>query len=296
MVGSMAETGGVWYSVAHTHVTWPWLAHRGRITDIRGQPAGGMALKGNAMNSQFDQVRARAVPADGAMDMSIDAGLRAYMLGIYNKMGLGLVLSGALAFVTSSYEPVKSLLFVDGGGYTGLGMVLAFAPMVVLFGSMFAMRNPSKTGASALYWVTVALIGAGLGVLALRYTGESIASTFFITAAAFGGLSLFGYTTKKNLSGMGSFLIMGVFGLIIASLVNVFLLKSGVMAMAISGLGVLIFSGLIAYDTQRLKHEYYYLQGDGLAMSVATSMGALSLYLNFINLFQFLMSFLGQRE
>lgn len=248
------------------------------------------------MNSQFNQFRARAVPADGAMDMSVDAGLRAYMLGIYNKMGLGLVVSGVLAFITSSVGPVRDMLFTAQGGHTGLGMVLMFAPMVVLFGSMFFMRNPSKTGASALYWLTVGLIGAGLGVLALRFTDDSIFSTFFITAAAFGGLSLFGYTTKKNLTGMGSFLIMGVFGLIIASLVNMFLLKSGMFSMVISGLGVLIFSGLIAFDTQRLKHEYYYLQGDNTAMSVATSMGALSLYINFINLFQFLMSFLGQRE
>jgi uncharacterized protein len=247
------------------------------------------------MNPQFDQYRARAVPADGAMDMSIDAGLRAYMLGIYNKMGLGLVVSGILAFITSTVPPVRDAMFTANGGYTLLGTVVAFAPMVILFGSMFMMRNPSKSGANLLYWVTVALIGSGLGVLALRYTGESIASTFFVTASAFGALSLFGYTTKKNLTGMGSFLIMGVFGLIIASVVNIFL-QSPMMSFVISGLGVLIFSGLIAFDTQRLKHEYYYLQGDGTAMSVATSFGALSLYINFINLFQFLLSFLGQRE
>lgn len=247
------------------------------------------------MNPQFDQYRARAVPADGAMDMSVDAGLRAYMLGIYNKMGLGLVVSGILAFITSTVPPVRDAMFTANGGYTMLGTVVAFAPMVILFGSMFMMRNPSKSGANLLYWVTVALIGSGLGVLALRYTGESIASTFFVTASAFGALSLFGYTTKKNLTGMGSFLIMGVFGLIIASVVNIFL-QSPMMSFVISGLGVLIFSGLIAFDTQRLKHEYYYLQGDGTAMSVATSFGALSLYINFINLFQFLLSFLGQRE
>jgi uncharacterized protein len=257
-----------------------------------------MALKGNAMNAPFNQYQARAIPADGAMDMSIDAGLRAYMLGIYNKMGLGLVVSGILAYITSSVPPVRDAMFTANGGYTPIGMVVAFAPLVLLLGSAFMMRNPSKTGASALYWAVVALIGAGLGVLALRYTGESIASTFFITAAAFGGLSLFGYTTKKNLSGMGSFLIMGVWGLLIAGLVNVFFLKSGVVSMAISGLGVLIFSGLIAFDTQRLKFEYYQydLASNSTAMSVATSLGALSLYINFVNLFQFLMSFLGQRE
>lgn len=245
--------------------------------------------------NDFRQAQARAIPMGGAMDMSIDAGLRGYMLGIYNKMGLGLVLSGILAFITSSVPPVRDALFTANGGFTMAGLALSFAPMGILFISMFAMRNPSKSGASLLYWSVVALIGAGLGVLALRYTGESIASTFFITASAFGALSLFGYTTKKNLTGMGTFLMMGLFGLIIAGLVNVFL-QSEALMFAISVIGVLVFSGLIAFDTQRLKHEYYYLQGDGNAMSVATSFGALSLYLNFINLFQFLMMFLGDRE
>jgi FtsH-binding integral membrane protein len=157
------------------------------------------------------------------------------------------------------------------------------------------MRNPSKTGASLFYWTIVTLIGAGLGVLAIRYTGESLASTFFITASAFGALSLWGYTTKRDLTGFGTFLIMGMFGLLLASVVNIFL-QSSMMQFVISGLGVLIFSGLIAFDTQRLKFDYYQLAGNDTALSVATSMGALSLYLNIINLFQFLLSFLGDRE
>jgi hypothetical protein len=143
-----------------------------------------------------------------------------------------------------------------------------------------------------LYWAVVATIGAGMGILFLRYTNESIASTFFVTAAAFGGLSLFGYTTKKDLSGLGSFLIMGVIGLVIAMVVNMFL-QSGMMALIISGIGVLIFSGLIAFDTQRLKMTYYSLGGDQAAMGVATGFGALSLFVNFVNLFQFLLMFLG---
>jgi len=237
------------------------------------------------MNDQ-NRFQAQAIPAGNTMDMSVDAGLRSFMLGVYNKMGLGLVLSGILAYITSSVPPVRDMLFVmnDGRiGYTGLGMIVAFS------------RNPSKTGANLFYWTIVTLIGAGLGVLALRYTGQSLASTFFITASAFGALSLWGYTTKRDLTGFGTFLIMGMFGLLLASIVNIFL-QSPMIMFVISGLGVLIFSGLIAFDTQRLKFEYYYLKGDDTAMSVATSMGALSLYLNFINLFQFLLSFLGDRE
>ena len=147
-----------------------------------------------------------------------------------------------------------------------------------------------------LYWAVVATIGAGLGVLFLRYTNGSLASTFFVTAAAFAGLSLVGYTTKKDLSGMGTFLIMALIGLILAMLVNAFLVKSGMFGLVISGLGVLIFSGLIAYDTQRLKMTYYALGGDKNAMGVATGFGALSLFINFINLFQFLLAFMGGRE
>jgi FtsH-binding integral membrane protein len=246
------------------------------------------------MNDQ-NRFQAQAIPAGNTMDMSVDAGLRSFMLGVYNKMGLGLVLSGILAYITSSVPAVRDMLFTANGGYTLAGTIVAFSPMAILLISMFAMRNPSKTGANLLYWTIVTLIGAGLGVLALRYTGQSLASTFFITASAFGALSLWGYITKRDLTGFGSFLIMGMFGLILASIVNIFM-QSPMMMFVISGLGVLIFSGLIAFDTQRLKFEYYYLKGDDTAMSVATSMGALSLYLNFINLFQFLLRFLGDRE
>jgi FtsH-binding integral membrane protein len=229
-------------------------------------------------------------------DMSVDAGLRSFMLGVYNKLALGLVVAGALAYVTGNVPAVQQLLFAVGPdgrvGLTILGMAVQFAPLVLLFGSMFFMKNPTAGGVNLLYWAVVSTIGAGMGLLFLRYTGESIASTFFVTAAAFGGLSLFGYTTKKNLTGMGSFLIMGVIGLVIASIVNIFL-GSGTLYLIISGLGVLIFSGLIAYDTQRLKMTYYDLGGDRAAMGVATGFGALSLFINFINLFQFLLAFMG---
>ncbi|KAK0349656.1 hypothetical protein LTR94_032192, partial [Friedmanniomyces endolithicus] len=176
-----------------------------------------------------------------------------FMLGVYNKLALGLVVAGILAYVTGNVPAVQQLLFgltPDGRiGLTPLGMVVQFSPLVMLFGSMFFMKNPSAKGVNILYWAVVATIGAGLGVLFLRYTQGSLASTFFVTAAAFGSLSLFGYTTKKDLTAMGTFLIMGVIGLIIASIVNMFM-QSGVFYLIISGLGVLIFSGLIAYDTQ----------------------------------------------
>jgi len=247
--------------------------------------------------SDYNRDYARTVPADRA-DMSVDAGLRSFMLGVYNKMALGLVLSAALAYLTSSVPVVRDMMFTVANGRVGysiLGMVVAFAPLGVLLFSGFALKNQSPKTASIVYWSVVSLIGASMGVLALRYTGTSIASTFLITATAFGGLSLFGYTTKKDLSGVGSFLIMGVIGLIIASLVNIFL-QSSMMQFIISVLGVLIFAGLTAYDTQRLKMTYYELGGNQTAMGVATSYGALSLYLDFINMFQFLLALFGDRR
>lgn len=244
--------------------------------------------------SDFNNGYARPLPQTA--DMSVDAGLRSFMLGVYNKLALGLVVAGALAYFTGNVYEVQRLLFVQAAdgriGLTILGMIVQFSPLVMLFGSMFFMKNPTAKGVNMLYWAVVATIGAGLGVLFLRYTQGSLASTFFVTAAAFGGLSLVGYTTKKDLTGMGTFLIMGVIGMIIASIVNMFL-QSGTFYLIISGLGVLIFSGLIAYDTQRLKMTYYALGGDQNAMGVATGFGALSLFINFVNLFQFLLAFMG---
>ncbi|TAJ63920.1 Bax inhibitor-1/YccA family protein [Brevundimonas sp.] len=230
-----------------------------------------------------------------AADMSVDAGLRSFMLGVYNKLALGLVLAGALAWVVGNVPAVTSLLYTqtaEGFSMTILGMVLQFLPLVLIFGSMFFMKNPTAGGTSLLYWAVVSSMGASLGWVFLRYTGSSVASTFFITAAAFGGLSLFGYTTKKDLSGFGSFLIMAVIGLIIASVVNIFL-GSSMLYWIITYAGVLIFSGLIAYDTQRLKMTYYAIGGDKNAMGVATSFGALNLFIDFVNLFLFLLRIFG---
>lgn len=248
--------------------------------------------------SDYNRGYARSIPADRA-DMSVDAGLRSFMLGVYNKVALGLLLSAALAFVTGSFPPVRDLMFsvspTGKVGYTLLGMIVAFAPLAVILFGAFAMKNVTPRSSGIYYWTIVALIGAGLGVLTFVYTGASIFSTFLITAAAFGGLSLFGYTTKKDLTGFGSFLIIGLVGLVIASIVNIFLANS-MMAFVISVAGVLIFAGLIAYDTQRLKMSYYEMGGDHTAQAVATNYGALSLYLNFINLFQFLLSIFGDRR
>ncbi len=174
-------------------------------------------------------------------------------------------------------------------------MAVQFSPLIAVLIGMFAMRNPSPRSSGLFYWLIVALIGAGLGFIGLIYTGGSIASTFLITAAAFGALSLAGYTTKKDLTAFGSFLIVGLFGLIIASLVNMFL-HSSMMSFIISVLGVFIFAGLIAYDTQRLKMTYYQLGGNQTALGVATNYGALNLYLDFINLFLYLLRIFGSRR
>jgi FtsH-binding integral membrane protein len=248
--------------------------------------------------SDLNRGYARPIPMDRA-DMSVDTGLRTFMLGVYNKVALGLLLSAALAYLTSSFAPVQELLFrtVDGrfAGMTILGMIVSFAPLAVILFSGFAIRNPTEKSAGITYWTIVSLMGASLGVVMLVYTGASVVSTFLVTATAFGALSLIGYTTKKDLTAFGSFLIIGLVGLILASVVNMFL-KSSAMAFIVNIIGVLIFAGLIAYDTQRLKMSYYELGGDKTAMGVATNFGALSLYLNFINLFQFLLSILGDRR
>jgi FtsH-binding integral membrane protein len=244
--------------------------------------------------SDFNRGFTRPTPA--VADMAIDAGLRAFMLGVYNKVGLGLVLSAALAWVTGTYQPVQQLLFtVDAASgrmsYTILGIVVAFAPLAILLTQMF-MRRTSPQMAAVTYWAIVSLIGASFGMLFIIYSNISIFQTFLVTAAAFGGLSLVGYTTKRDLTAMGSFLIMGLWGLIFASLAT-FFFHSAALVFVINLVGVLIFAGLIAYDTQRMKATYYQLGGNEAAMSVATSYGALSLYLDFVNLFRFLLYFMG---
>jgi FtsH-binding integral membrane protein len=236
----------------------------------------------------------RSVPA-GRADMAVDAGLRAFMLGIYNKMALGLALTAGLAWIVGTTPALMAAIFSGPQAY-----LVMFGPLAILLISSFTMRNPSPVGANIVYWSVVALIGIGMGALVYYYARIPdgmliVAKAFLVTSAAFGGLSLWGYTTKRDLTGFGTFLIMGVIGLIIAMVVNMFI-QSSALGFAISVIGVLVFAGLVAFDTQRLKFMYYQLGGDQRAMSVATTYGALSLYINFINLFQFILSFLSPRN
>jgi FtsH-binding integral membrane protein len=241
------------------------------------------------MNDYLRQ--AQAIPA-GRADMAVDAGLRSFMLGVYNKMAVGLALSGALAYGVITVPGVFEMIFGSPLRY-----VVMFGPLAILLISGFAMRNPSPSAAGIIYWSVVSLMGISIGGILMSYTRSAegmmdVAKAFFTTAGAFGALSLWGYTTKKDLTGFGSFLIMGLFGLIIASIVNMFL-NSGPLGFAITLLGVGIFAGLTAYDTQRLKFQYYQLQGDSRSLAVATSYGALSLYLDFVNLFLMLLRLFG---
>ncbi len=244
--------------------------------------------------SDFNNGFSRSAPARA--DMATDAGLRSFMLGVYNKLALGLVVAGALAWTVGNVEAVQQYFYTTGPdgslAMTPIGMGIQFAPLVLIFGSMFLMKRPSPVMTNVLYWAVVTTMGASLGWIFLIYTGASVATTFFVTAAAFGGLSLYGYTTKRDLGPIGSFLIMGVIGLVIGSVVNMFL-ASPMLYWIITFAGVLLFAGLIAVDTQRLKLTYYELGGDRAAMSVATSFGALSLFINFVNLFLFLLRFFG---
>jgi uncharacterized protein len=242
----------------------------------------------------------RSIGRKATTDVETDAGLRKFMLGVYNKMGLGLLLTGALAYVAATVPAISEMMFRTNAagnfaGYTILGYVISFAPVVILLGSSFIMRNPTVAMTTLLYWTVVALIGLSTGANFLLYTGGSLATTFFVTAATFGALSLYGYTTKKDLSAWGKFLFMAVIGLIIASVVNMFM-QSGIFHLIISGVGVLIFSALIAFETQNLKSTYYQLGGNEAGMAMATNYGALSLYISFINLFQFLLAFIGIRR
>ena len=243
--------------------------------------------------ANWSDPRTTAVPraATGAREAAFDAGLRSYMLSVYNYMASGVLLTGVVAMLFAR-SPYIGMLFDPLGRTTGLGMVVMFAPLGIVLAMSFGMARMQESTAKALYWVLTFTMGLSLSAVFLRYTGASIAQTFFATSVAFGGLSLVGYTTKRDLTGMGSFLIMGLFGLIFASVAAMFF-KSGALYFAINLIGVLIFAGLIAFQTQRLKLTYHQLGGDQAAMSVATSYGALSLYLDFINLFRFLLYFMG---
>ena len=233
-----------------------------------------------------------SVPRAGGQ-VVFDAGLRKHMLSIYNYMTSGVLLSGivALMFSWGGAESPAAQVFTKGGP---LAWLIILSPLAIVLAMSFGANRFSTGTLRAMFWGFATLMGLSLSTVLLVYTGSSVAATFFATAGAFAGLSLFGYTTKKNLSGMGTFLTMGVFGLIIAMLINAFFPMPG-LSLAISFIGVLIFAGLTAYDTQRLKNEYAMLRGTEFA-GKAVVLGALSLYLDFINMFQFLLSFMGNRN
>jgi FtsH-binding integral membrane protein len=231
-----------------------------------------------------------------------DMGLRNFLLGIYQKMALGLVVTGGMAWAVANSPFLIQLLYnftADGRvtGYTPLGWIFAFAPLVLSFISGRFMNGLNAAVSGAFYWVFVAIMGVSLSSIFLLYTGISIATIFFVTAATFGVVSLIGYTTKVNMSGWGGFFSASVLGLIIAGLVNAFILKSGIMMMAMSGIGVVLFSALIAYQTQSLKTLYYSAgQLSANHRAALTYIGAIGLYVSFINLFLSLLNLFGGRR
>jgi uncharacterized protein len=248
------------------------------------------------------------VAAGARADASIDLGLRAYMIRVYNLMALGLAITGLAALSTvmlaTTSDPSTAVATLGNGKMlTNLGValygsplrwVVMLAPLAMVFFLSFRVHKMSLSAAQTTFWAFAAVMGISLSSIFLIYTSASIVQTFFITATAFGALSLWGYTTKRDLTGMGSFLFMGLIGLILAMVVNIFLASSA-LQFAISAIGVLIFAGLTAYDTQQIKEMYY--EGDGtLVAGRKAIMGALRLYLDFINMFMFLLQFLGNRE
>ena len=239
-----------------------------------------------ADNWQNNSTRA---PTEGISEARpIDQGLRIYMTKVYNYMSLGLLLTAAAAYIGAASGIYAQL------AQTPLIYVLMFAPIGLVLWLSVRINKMSPTGAKAMFYIYAGLMGLSLSYVLLLFTGVSVVRTFLVTAASFGALSLYGYTTKRDLSGMGSFLIMGLFGIIIASIVNIFM-QSSVMHLTISVLGVLIFAGLTAYDTQDIKRIYYSGDTRDTAEKKAI-MGALRLYLDFINMFLFLLQFMGNRD
>ena len=256
----------------------------------------------NSVAAQYGRPLTRAEAA------VVDEGLRAYMLRIYNYMVIGLAITGFAALgiymLSVTNDPALAVVKVRSIMLTNVGYalfvsplkwVVILAPLALVFFLSFRIQNMRPATAQITFWIYAALVGVSLGSIFLIYTHTSIVRVFFITAASFGALSLWGYTTQRDLSGMGSFLIMGLFGIIIASLVNIFL-ASTMMQFIISVVGVLVFAGLTAYDTQRLKSEYVYGAMEGDVMERSAIMGALTLYLDFLNLFTMLLSLLGSRD
>ena len=244
------------------------------------------------MQNQFDP-RTSTSGYDPAVTVGVpraarDAGLRSYMLSVYNYMASGVLLTGIVALLFATSGLAAQVLV------TPLRWLVILAPLGFVMAMSFGLNKMKTSTLQALFWSFAVAMGLSMSSIFLVYTGVSIAQTFFAVAAGFAGLSLYGYTTKRDLSGLGTFLIMGVVGLLVAMLINLFL-QSTAMMLAISAIGVLLFAGLTAYDTQRIKSMYAHVAGSDM-MGKVVVMGALSLYLDFINMFMFLLSFMGNRR
>ena len=228
----------------------------------------------------------------GAQTAVIDQGLRAHMNKVYGLMSVGMLMTAGVAWAVGTSPAMVAAIFG-----TPLKWVVMFAPLIMVFAFGALINRLSVAAAQLFFYAYAALMGLSLSYIFAIYTGTSIAQTFLVTSIAFAGLSLYGYTTKKDLSGMGTFLMMGLIGLIVASIVNIFLASSA-LAFAVSVIGVLIFAGLTAYDTQSIKNEYiaHAQHGDEAWLGKSAIMGALRLYLDFINMFMFSLQFLGNRE
>lgn len=251
--------------------------------------------------NQFNQ----SVAQGRTMDASIDQGLRSFMLGVYNKLALGIGLAALIAFAVGTYEPLTALVFG-----TPLRFVVQFGPIALILVSAFAMRNPSPLGSAVLYWSIVSLLGAGLGIWVFAATGGqelasragtvmtpellTIAKAFLITSSAFAALSLFGYTTKRDLKPIGSFMIVALWGVVALSLVSFFFPPSSMLETLIMGAVLLLSAGLIAWDTQQLKEGYYQFAGDQRSMAVMTNWGALNFFILFYNMFTIILSFMSR--
>jgi FtsH-binding integral membrane protein len=223
-------------------------------------------------------------------DVAYDAGLRSHMLSVYNYMTSGILLTGVVALLFAQWEGSRDILYGPGI----LKYLIMLSPLAFVLVLSFGINKLSTGTAQMLYWGFAVVMGLSLSSIFFVYTGASIALTFFATAASFASLSLYGYTTKRDLSGMGTFLIMGVVGLIVASIINLFWMND-TFSLAIAGIGVLIFAGLTVYDTQRIKSLYFQIAGTEF-LGKAAIMGALTLYLDFINMFLFLLRFMGSRD
>jgi uncharacterized protein len=255
--------------------------------------------------ADFQYVQGRTGTAVG--DTAKDAGLRKFMLGVYNKLMLGILLAGVLAYVAGSVEPVTQLVFG-----TPLVYVVQWGPVVLLLGSMFFMKNASPLATGILYWAIVTLLGLGLGTwvvmaesgtgfatrggIGLTTTYVTIAKAFLLTASAFGALSLWGYTTKRNLTGIGSFAVMALWGVVALSLLNFILPPSSMFEWIIMGAVFALSAILIAVETQQLKNGYYAFGGDARSLAVLTNWGALNFFISFVNMFRIILMFLSSRE